>query len=185
MAMSGQATGMAAMGVAAPRRTFWWDRGGPVDAQVHPLRAVIFDADTALADVDCGDDVIPKAGLLDLVMSLFLAGIWVAFVTRRDRECAQRMIRHLIGDGLVETIVTSDDLDEPGSDDEPYRLALWELGVKPDCALAVGGSESSMSAAEVPTVLVTDKYGHQFADADDCRQLHRRWGIRRRQPQAA
>lgn len=33
------------------RRTFWWDAGRPADASVEPLRAVIFDLDGALADL--------------------------------------------------------------------------------------------------------------------------------------
>ncbi|MGC2652778.1 MAG: HAD family hydrolase, partial [Mycobacterium sp.] len=140
---------MGATGTATARRTFWWDRACPVDADVHPLRAVVFDADSALGQVGGDDDLVPRAGLIDLVMSLFVEGIWVAVVSRQDREHAQTSVRQLIGDGLVETIVSADDLDQPGSASELYRLALWELGVRPESALAVGGSASSLRAARV------------------------------------
>lgn len=40
------------MSVACGARTFWWDAGRPADAAVEPLRAVIFDLDGALADVE-------------------------------------------------------------------------------------------------------------------------------------
>jgi beta-phosphoglucomutase-like phosphatase (HAD superfamily) len=185
----GQATDMGAMGTASARRTFWWDRAGPVDAEVHPLRAVVFDADSALGEVGCDDDLVPRAGLIDLVMSLFVEGIWVAVVSRHDREHAQTSVRQLIGDGLVETIVSADDLDQPGCASELYRLALWELGVRPESALAVGGSASSLRAARVaglPVVLVADGYagGPELADAAGCRRLHRRRGMRQQRSQA-
>ncbi len=176
---------MGAMGAATAGRTFWWDRSAAVDVDVHPLRAVVFDADTVLGEVDGDGDLVPKAGLIDLVMSLFVEGIWVAVVSRRDRESAQALVRQLIGDGLVETIVSADDLDRPGSDSELYRLALWELGIRPESALAVGGSPAGLRAAHaagLPTVPLTNDYtgGRDFADAAGCRLLHRRWGSRQK-----
>ncbi len=182
-AVSRQATGMRTVGAVTVRRTFWWDRGRPVEADVHPLRAVVFDADTALADAGRdNDDLAPKAGLIDLVMSLFLAGIPVAVVSRRCRESTETLVRQLVGDGLVETIVSGDDIDDADSDDEPYRLALWELGVTPESALAIGGTSHSTgaaSAAGLPTVVMTGGYEDtDTSSADGCRRLHRRWGIR-------
>ena len=197
---------MRTTGAQTPTRTFWWDRARPIDADVHPLRAVIFDADTALADIESVDgDYAPKAGLIDLVMSLFVAGIWVAVVSTRDRERTETLVRQLVGEGLVETIVSGDDLDEPGCDVDLYRLALWELGITPESALAVEGSERGLrtaSAAGLPTMLVTngDGAGHEFTDAAavrssyaggdplsaaGCRQLHRRWWIQQKRSQAA
>src|SRR5882757_5693757 len=40
------------MPVACEARTFWWDAGRPAHAAVEPLKAVIFDLDGALADVE-------------------------------------------------------------------------------------------------------------------------------------
>jgi beta-phosphoglucomutase-like phosphatase (HAD superfamily) len=174
---------MEATRAATVRRTFWWDRTCPAQPDVHPLRAVVFDADTVLGEVDIDGDLVPKAGLIDLVMSLFVEGVWVAVVSRRDRQSAQTLVRQLLGDGLVETIVSADDLDRPGSDSELYSLALWELGVRPGSALAVGGSAASLRAAHaagLPTVPLTTDYtgGRGFADAAGCRLLHQRWGKR-------
>ncbi|HZE17176.1 MAG TPA: haloacid dehalogenase, partial [Mycobacterium sp.] len=84
-------------------------------------------------------------------------------------------------------------------------LALWELGITPESALAVEGSERGLrtaSAAGLPTMLVTngDGAGHEFTDAAavrssyaggdplsaaGCRQLHRRWLIQQKRSQAA
>jgi beta-phosphoglucomutase-like phosphatase (HAD superfamily) len=198
--------GVRAKGQTRPARTFWWDREPPVEADV--LRAVIFDADSALADnaafanhrVD--GDIAPRSGLVDSVMSLFCAGIWVGVVSTRRRECVETLVRQLVGDGLVETIVTVDDLPDidagPGCTAELYRLALWELGITPQGALAVAGSGRGLRAAlaaELPAVVVTPyaadlqlvgaaeiRAGYDGPDpllAADCQQAHRRWSIRR------
>ena len=105
----GQPVGVRAMGQTRPARTFWWDREPPVEAD--ELRAVIFDADSALAD-EADGDIAARNGLVDSVMSLFCAGIWVGVVSTRRREWAETLVRQLVGDGLVETIVTVDDLAE-------------------------------------------------------------------------
>ena len=191
--------GVRATGQTRPVRTFWWDREPPADADI--LRAVIFDADSALADIERDGDIAPRAGLIDSVMSLFVAGIWVGVVSTRPRVWAETLVRQLVGDGLVETIVTVEDLPgvdaRPECDAELYRLALWELGITHRDALAVAGSARGMraaAAAELPAVVVTTGHtadqhfvgaaevraGYDCADplrATGCQQVHRRWWI--------
>jgi beta-phosphoglucomutase-like phosphatase (HAD superfamily) len=149
-------------------------------------------------------DIAPRTGLIDLVMSLFVAGIWVGVVSTRRRAWVEALVRQLIGDGLVETIVTIDDLPDidfrPECDAELYRLALWELGITPRGALAIAGSGRGLCAAvgaELPTVVVTTGYtaDQQFNDAAEvrtgydgadpllaagCQQAHRRWWMAQR-----
>ncbi len=166
-----------AMGVqTTARRTFWWDRAPAVDADVHPLRAVIFDLD------DLDDE--PRAGLIDLVMSLFVAGIWVGVVSRRRRGWAQTRVRQLVGEGLVETLVTADDVAEAGDDVELYRLALWELGITPAAALAFAGTGRALRAAVAAGLAAESRTGYDDLSAADCRQLHRRWSIRQKRAAA-
>lgn len=244
-----------------PARTFWWDRARPIDADVCPLRAVIFGLD-ALADLECdghrvafnaafaahcldvvwtvdryrrlvaipdereriaadlhrrgygaladtlagplhrtktalfGDcvrdaDVAPRPGLIDLVMSLFVAGVWVAVATPGERDWVRPLVRQLVGDGIIETIVTSDDLNP--ADRDVHTLAMWELGISPRDTLAVEGSPSGLSAVSalgVPTVFVTADRSvcHPRAAAvrtaydgahpllaPGCQRLHARW----------
>jgi beta-phosphoglucomutase-like phosphatase (HAD superfamily) len=254
------------------RRTFWWDRACPVHADVQPLRAVLFDAETALADLErdghrvaynaafaahgldirwgieqygrllrisdgerrvatelrrrgfgrsagalaaqiyqtktavfgecvLDGEVAPRSGLVELVMSLFVAGIWVGVLSTHRRELVESLVRQLVGEGLAETIVTGDDLEPFDEDVELYRLALWELGITPESALAVVGSDQGLAAstaAGVPAVVVTTAYtaSHQFPGAAavrsgydsgygaaepllaaSCQRLHRRWWI--------
>lgn len=173
-------------------RQFWWDRARPVDADVSPLRAVIFDVD-ALGYVDADGDIAPRAGLADLVLSLFVAGVWVGVVSPDRRDRVQPLVRQLVGDGLSETIVSADDLTRPGVDAELYRLALWELGITGGDALAIAGSDrGSWAAADggLPVVAMDDGPGFAgFADVvavlDDydgllvegCRQLRTQWWV--------
>jgi beta-phosphoglucomutase-like phosphatase (HAD superfamily) len=163
------------MGQTRPARTFWWDREPAAEADV--LRAVIFDADSALADIECDD---AKTDLIDAVMSLFVAGVWVSVVSTRPRTQVESLVRHLLGDGVVETIVTVDDLTEADAGlacgVELYRLALWELGITPRGALAVVGSECGLrtsAAVGLPAVGVGDALS-----AASCQLAHRRWWLR-------
>jgi beta-phosphoglucomutase-like phosphatase (HAD superfamily) len=251
------------MPVTCEARTFWWDAGRPADAAVQPLRAVVFDLDGALADVErdghrkafnaafaahgldiswtveeygrlvcIGDerrriasalrrrgfgrvsaeiaahvyrtkndlfeesvldgDVTPRAGLDDLVNSLFFAGIWVAVVSTGSRTWVEPLVRQLIGDGIAETVVTPGDLPRPGREPDLHGHALWELGIGPESALAVAGTQRgfrSAKAAKLATLVLTTGYsaGADFTGAVEvrssydgllspgCARMHRRW----------
>ncbi len=159
-----------------PARTFWWDREIPTEPDV--LRAVIFDADSTLAHLERDCEAAARTELIDSVMSLFVVGIWVSVVSARPRTKVQTLVRHLLGDGLVETIVTVDDLPQPDAElarsGELYRLALWEMGITAREALAVTGPGAglrSSNAVGLPTVVVDD------VSATSCQQAHRRWWI--------
>jgi beta-phosphoglucomutase-like phosphatase (HAD superfamily) len=251
------------MSVTDVRTTFWWDAGRPADASDEPLRAVVFDLDGALADLQrdgqrlafnaafadhgidvswnveqygrvmcIGDekrriasalrkrgfgrvseeiaahvyrtkndlfsesvlvgDVTPRAGLDDLVNSLFFAGIAIAVVSSGLRDWVEPLVRQLIGDGIAQTIVTPDDLPRAGSVPDLHGHALWELGVGSEGALAVTSSAHGLRAAaatKLATLVVTTPYteGQDFAGAASvrcgydglvaagCEALHRRW----------
>lgn len=175
-----------------PARTFWWDRARPLVADVSPLDAVIFDVDALGDDADGA----ARAALIDLVMSLFVAGISIGVVSPGRRERAVALARDRIGDGLVETIVSADDVMRPG-DAELYRLALCELGSTADSALAIAGSPRSCRAAlAVGLPVVVNTGGCDPAEGDcrgvvaaltgydgllaaDCRRLQARWWVTR------
>lgn len=149
-----------------------------------------------MAEIDRDGDWVPRAGLIDSVMSLFVAGVWVGVVSTGRRTSAQPLVRQLVGDGLVETIVTADDLPERGlPTSELYELALWEFGIGPEGGLAVVGDGAGLRAVAecgLATVAVpVDRSAHgQLAAAASIRsgfdgrapllvseyqRVHRRW----------
>jgi beta-phosphoglucomutase-like phosphatase (HAD superfamily) len=138
-------------------------------------------------------DLTPRPGLIDLVMEAFTAGIAVAVVTGGQRSWAEPLVRQLVGDGIVETVVTADDVKKPMPDPEAFRTALWELGIPVESALAVTGSASGLRAATctgLATAVITgdgapdipaavsvrpDYAGSEPMRIADCQRLHRRW----------
>lgn len=136
----------------------------------------------------------PRPGLVDLVMDAFIAHIPVSVVTTGRRSWAEPLVRQLVGDGLVESVVTADDV---GSDSAPrlFGHALAELGVAPHDALAVAGSPAGLRAANtagLATVLIAADAGQRGAQTAaavragyggtgdalrlaNCRRLHARW----------
>lgn len=251
------------MSVTCVERTFWWDAGRPAGAAVEQLRAVVFDLDGALADVErdgqrlafnaafaahglditwtvqeygrlirigdeqrriasalrrrgfgrvsaeiaahvyrtkndlfeksvLGGDVTARVGLDDLVNSLYFAGISVAVVSTGSRTWVEPLVRQLIGDGIAETVVTPDDLPNPGREPDLHGHALWELGLGPESALAVAGTHRGFRAAraaKLATLVLTTAYsvGADFTGAVEvrsgydgllstgCELMHRRW----------
>ncbi|HEX2285950.1 MAG TPA: HAD-IA family hydrolase [Mycobacterium sp.] len=246
---------------------FWWDRARTTEAEMYPLRAVIFDLD-ALTDIECdghrlafnaafaahgldiewsvtryrqllalsderqrvsaelrkrgiatecdvltellADDITatktmlydelileadlsPRPGLHDLVMDAYAAGVLVGVVTNGQRSWAEPLVRQLVGEGIVESLVTGDDVQKPLPDREAYQLALSELGISEENALAVTGSASGLRAAKtmgLATVVITgggtpDFPGAVAVRADyagtnplriaDCQRLQSKW----------
>jgi beta-phosphoglucomutase-like phosphatase (HAD superfamily) len=117
-------------------------------------------------------------------MSLFVAGAWVGVVSSRPREDVEPLVRELIGDGLVETIVTADDAESTNRTDL-YELALWEFGIAAEEALAVVGSRAALHAATatgLAAVMVTTDYieDDDVSTAAGCQRRHRRWWTARK-----
>ncbi|HET9874750.1 MAG TPA: haloacid dehalogenase, partial [Mycobacterium sp.] len=79
-------------------------------------------------------------------------------------------------------------LTEPGSDAELYRLALWELGITAESALAVVSSGHSCRAAAdagLPIVVSSDGVRYDGLLVEGCRKLQRRSLIGRLNRRAA
>lgn len=152
-----------------PGRPFWWDQVH-TDAEVYPLQAVIFDLEALSCPDEPGE---PRSGLVDLVLSLFATGLWVAVVGAGPRDAVQARVRELIGDGMTETVVSADDLTGPAGDAELYRLALWELGIVAGEALVIAGSEAgarTAAAIGLPAIFA-DTDGYDGLSANGCREL--------------
>jgi beta-phosphoglucomutase-like phosphatase (HAD superfamily) len=103
------------------------------------------------------------------------------------------LVRELAGDGVVEMVVTADDVKKPMPDSESFQTALWELGVPAENALAVTGSAAGLRAATsagLATVVITgagaleipaavavrpDYDGGEPMRIADCQRLHGRF----------
>ena len=142
-------------------------------------------------------DLMPRPGLLGLVMSLADKGIRIAVATTGRRAWVEPLVSQLLGDGLVETIVTGDDVSRLKPDPEVYQIALERLAILPENALAVEDSQIGLqaaTAANLATVVVSTDYtaaqdftgaamvrvGFDGIDplvAATCQRIHRQWWI--------
>jgi beta-phosphoglucomutase-like phosphatase (HAD superfamily) len=127
----------------------------------------------------------------------------VAVVAGGSRSWTEPLVRQLVGDGVVEYVVTADDVKKPMPDPESFRTALWELGIPAENALAVTGSASGLRAAtstglatavitgdgapDIPAAVTVrpDYAGSAPMRIADCQRLHRRWCAERKPADAA
>ena len=130
---------------------FWWDRGRC--SLGRPVEAVIFSLDGVLDDPRLDAEMFAES-----VWALHCAGIRIAVVTGRGWLRIHRAIRDLLGDGAVEVLVTSDEATAPKPDPQAYRVALSDLGLRPEHVVAVEDSTDGLCAARaagLATVMIT------------------------------
>ena len=180
-------------GDTIPRsRSFWWDRARCAHADMPELEAVIFDFDAPLSAAERDAHM-----FRDLIWSLHCADIRVGVTAVGRRFRIEPLVRELIGDGVVEVLITGDDVTRPKPDPEAYQRVLHELGVGPANALAfehsMTGFHTARSAGLATVVVTTDETRdqdftgaaavldrHDWPDplsAYRCRRLHERWWI--------
>ncbi|AOS94987.2 hypothetical protein AN480_28540 (plasmid) [Mycobacterium intracellulare subsp. chimaera] len=145
------------------------DAADQLAADVHRTKTALF------RESILGGDVSPRPGLVDLVMSLFSERIQIAVATTGRRAWVEPLVKQLLGDGIVDVMVTGDDVTHLKPDPEVYTRALGELGVHAESALAVEDSAIGLQAAlaaGLATVVVTTDYtaGQDFAGAAEVRR---------------
>lgn len=163
------------------------DAADQLAADVHRTKTALF------RESILGGDISPRPGLVDLVASLLSQRILIAVATTGRRAWVEPLVQQLIGDGIVDVIVTGDDVTHLKPDPEVYTRALNELDVQAESALAVEDSAIGLHAALVAglaTVVVTTDYTadqdftgaaevrRAFDDAEPllaerCRDIHR------------
>ena len=147
-------------------------------------------------------DLAARPGLADFVMDTFAAGVQVAVVTSGHRSWAEPLVRQLVGEGIVETVVTAEDVKTVMPNPEGHRLALCELGITAENALAISGAASGLRAANgagLATVVITgegvpdipaavtvrpDFGGSAPLRVADCERMHGRWWATRKRSAA-
>ncbi len=175
-------------------RSFWWDRARCAHDDAPDLEAVIFDFDAPLAATE-GDAQMFR----ELIWSLHCGDIRVGITAAGTRARIEPLVRELIGDGVVEVLITDEDVVRPKPDPEVYHRALYELGVRSEAAMAVEHSPAGFHtacSAGLATIVVTtlgrrtrdfagaaavlDRYDSaEPLSASRCRRLHEQWWINR------
>jgi HAD superfamily hydrolase (TIGR01509 family) len=170
------------------------DEADHIASEVHQTKTALF------RDRILRGEVVARPGVVDLVASLKQAEIRVAVATTARQSWVEPLVNRLLGDGVLDAMVTGDNVDRLKPDPEIYRQALHELDLAADCVLAIEDSATGLQsalAAGLATVVVTNGYtaGQDFTGAiavqpaftkpqpllvDRCRALHRRWWIERR-----
>lgn len=136
--------------------------------------------------------VAPRPGVIELVTELLEAGVRTAVATTGSRAWVDPLLHHIVGDGVMEVVVTGDDVQQLKPHPEVYLAALQRLGVSARSAMAVEDSAVGLQAAcaaGLTTVVVTNDYtvrqdfpgaaavlsrfdGRERLGADRCRELH-------------
>lgn len=137
----------------------------------------------------------PRPGLLNLVESLTAESIRIAVATTGRRAWVEPLLTQLLPNGVVETVVTGDDVHHLKPDPEVYLRALQQLKLPAESALAVEDSEIGLraaAAAGLATVVVSTDYtanqdfsgaamvrssfdGMEPFVASICCRIHRQW----------
>lgn len=164
-------------------------RAGRLAEEVHRTKTALFTERILKGEVSA------RPGLPELILDLRKSGVRVAVATTGRRRWVEPLVRHVVGDGIVEVIVTGDDVDRLKPDPAAYLRVLADLGLPRDVVLAVEDSEIGLRAAlaaGLATMVVTNDYtvGQDFTGAAtlrsgfhtpgqlltrDCRATHQRW----------
>ncbi|WP_260757341.1 HAD family phosphatase [Mycobacterium sp. SMC-8] len=128
-------------------------------------------------------DITARPGMAELIAEAYGAGIGVGLISTGSHTWVEPLVRQLVGDGVVTTIVTTDDAPRG----ELYAAMLAELGAPAQECLAFAGSQESRRAAAatgVATVLI-DSDAAAPRCVGDCQRLHDSWNDTHRSPTAA
>lgn len=164
------------------------DEAETLAGQVHATKTGLF------RDAVVGGGIAARPGLDDLIAGLRSAGIRIAVATTGQRAWVEPLVGGLIGP--VEVMVTGEDVANLKPDPQAYVLALEQLGLPPEAALAVEDSANGLQAAlgaGLATVIVTNDYtldqdftgaaavlaGYRDGlSAGECRRIHREFRAR-------
>lgn len=133
-----------------------------------------------LDGVMLGADLDARSGLVELITDGFTAGVAVGVVSTGRRQWVEPLVRQLVGDGLVQTVVTADDLAPAAPLGAAFRMALAEMGAPAHDSLAFTGSTDGLRDAMsvgLAGVLVDPEVIGARADYEglritDCQRLH-------------
>lgn len=120
--------------------------------ELYTTKTMIFDELIAHATLE------PRPGLLDFVSDAMATGVLVGVVTTGPRRWAEPLVRRVLGDGWVTSLVTADDVAKTLPCGESFGHGLADLAASARNAVAVVGSAAGLRAASstgLTTVVVT------------------------------
>ncbi|MDN4516907.1 HAD hydrolase-like protein [Mycolicibacterium austroafricanum] len=127
-------------------------------------------------------DITARPGMVELIAEAYGAGIGVGLVSTGNHSWVEPLVRQLVGEGMVRTIITADEVPLA----ELYRTALAELGAPAYDSLAFAGSQASQRAAVATGVATVYVEGDGAAlRVADCQRMHDSWHETHRRPTAA
>ncbi|BAX92543.1 HAD-IA family hydrolase [Mycobacterium shigaense] len=127
---------------------------------IHRTKTALF------TDRILNGEISGRAGLAELITDLADSGVRIGIATTGRRRWVEPLVRHVVGSGLAEVIVTGDDVDRLKPRPEAYLKTLEALALPAEAALAVEDSAIGLRAARaagLATLVVTN--GHT-ADQD-------------------
>ena len=185
------------LAIAGGRRRIKYDlrergfggRAGRLAYDIHQTKTALF------TDRILTGEISGRPGLSRLITDLCNSGVRVAVATTGRRRWVEPLVRHVVGQGIAQVIVTGDDVGLLKPDPEAYLKTLDGLALSAESALAVEDSAIGLRAARaagLAALLVTNGYTveQDFTGAaavrsafdtpgqllaDDCRAVHRRW----------
>ena len=119
-------------------------------------------------------EIPPRPGIVRLFDDLDDAGIQVAIATTGSREWVTPLLQTLLGEHRIQrlqAIITGNDVQQKKPDPEAYQLALRQLQLKPEEAMAVEDTQNGLEAAKnanLPCLVVRSFFSkdHDFQEAD-------------------
>ncbi|WAC89275.1 HAD-IA family hydrolase [Mycobacterium sp. Aquia_213] len=176
------------------RQRGFGSRAGRLAYDIHRTKTALF------TDRILNGEISGRPGLARLITDLSNSGVRVAVATTGRRRTGRRrwveaLVRHVVGPGIAEVIVTGDDVRLLKPDPEAYLKALDGLALTAEAVLAVEDSSIGLCAARaagLAALVVTNGYTveQDFTGAaavrsafdtpgqllaGDCRAVHRRW----------
>ncbi|HXI19752.1 MAG TPA: HAD-IA family hydrolase [Gemmatimonadales bacterium] len=91
-------------------------------------------------------------GLNQVVRAIHGSGRALGIVTSKGREGTLRGLRAVGLDGLIDVVISADDVDRPKPDPEPVRLAVERLEADPATTVYVGDSIHDLHAGRAAGV---------------------------------
>lgn len=92
-------------------------------------------------------ETVPVLGGTDRIQEWVRAGQWVGVVTNSNEKTALALLQRLGVDHVLDVLITADSGCAPKPSPEPYKEALYQLGIPPERCIIVEDSDVGMTSA--------------------------------------